>query len=63
MNVALRIVTDMLAGLDAAHELKDDDGKSLEIVHRDVSPQNVLVGVDGSARLSDFGVALSLIHI
>jgi serine/threonine protein kinase len=57
MNVALRIVIDMLAGLDAAHELKDDDGKSLEIVHRDVSPQNVLVGVDGSARLSDFGVA------
>jgi len=57
LNVALRIVTDMLAGLDAAHELKDDDGKSLEIVHRDVSPQNVLVGVDGSARLSDFGVA------
>src|SRR5580658_1044953 len=49
LNVALRIVTDMLAGLDAAHELKDDDGKSLEIVHRDVSPQNVLVGVDGSA--------------
>jgi serine/threonine-protein kinase len=57
MNVALRIVIDMLAGLDAAHDLKDDDGKSLEIVHRDVSPQNVLVGVDGSARLSDFGVA------
>jgi eukaryotic-like serine/threonine-protein kinase len=57
MNVALRIIIDVLAGLDAAHELKDDDGKSLEIVHRDVSPQNVLVGVDGSARLSDFGVA------
>jgi len=57
MNVALRVVLDMLAGLDAAHELTDDDGKSLEIIHRDVSPQNVLVGVDGSARLSDFGVA------
>jgi serine/threonine-protein kinase len=57
VKVGLRIVTDMLAGLEAAHELKDDDGKSLAIVHRDVSPQNVLVGVDGSARLSDFGVA------
>jgi serine/threonine-protein kinase len=57
VKVGLRIVIDMLAGLDAAHELKDDDGKSLAIVHRDVSPQNVLVGVDGSARLGDFGVA------
>jgi serine/threonine-protein kinase len=55
--VGLRIVVDMLAGLEAAHELTDDDGNPLKIVHRDVSPQNVLVGVDGSARISDFGVA------
>ncbi len=47
----------MLTGLHAAHELADDDGHPLKIVHRDVSPQNVLVGVDGSSRLSDFGVA------
>jgi serine/threonine-protein kinase len=57
MRVGLRIVLDTLAGLDAAHELRDDEGCPLGIVHRDVSPQNVLVGVDGSARLSDFGVA------
>jgi serine/threonine-protein kinase len=56
-KVGLRVVIDMLAGLDAAHELKDDGGHPLGIVHRDISPQNVLVGVDGSSRLSDFGVA------
>jgi serine/threonine protein kinase len=55
--IGVRMVLDALAGLHAAHELKDDDGKALEIVHRDVSPQNILVGVDGSARITDFGVA------
>jgi serine/threonine protein kinase len=51
------LVLDALAGLDAAHSLTDDDGKSLGLVHRDVSPQNILVGVDGSARITDFGIA------
>ncbi len=55
--VSIRIVLDALAGLHAAHELRDDDGNALEIVHRDVSPQNILVGVDGIARITDFGVA------
>jgi eukaryotic-like serine/threonine-protein kinase len=55
--VALRIALDALAGLHAAHSLLDDDGQRLEIVHRDVSPQNILVGVDGLARLTDFGIA------
>jgi serine/threonine protein kinase len=57
IEVGLRIVVDMLAGLEAAHELTDDDGNPLHIVHRDVSPQNVLVGVDGNSKLTDFGVA------
>ncbi len=57
VHVASRILVDVLAGLHAAHELADDDGKALGIVHRDVSPQNILLGVDGSARLTDFGVA------
>jgi serine/threonine-protein kinase len=57
IKVGLRIMIDTLAGLDAAHELTDDDGQPLGIVHRDVSPQNILVGVDGSSRLTDFGVA------
>ncbi|MEO8877648.1 MAG: serine/threonine-protein kinase, partial [Polyangiaceae bacterium] len=56
-RVAVRAALDALAGLHAAHEMVDDEGKPLEIVHRDVSPQNILVGVDGSARITDFGVA------
>lgn len=55
--VVLRIVCDGLAGLGAAHELTDERGELLSLVHRDVSPHNVMVGVDGIARLTDFGVA------
>jgi serine/threonine protein kinase len=47
----------MLQGLHAAHEARDERGQPLSVVHRDVSPQNVLVGVDGVTRVLDFGVA------
>ena len=47
----------MLEGLHAAHESRGPDGKPLELVHRDVSPQNVLVGLDGVTRVLDFGIA------
>jgi eukaryotic-like serine/threonine-protein kinase len=57
VSVVIAIVTGMLAGLHAAHEAKDELGEDLDIVHRDVSPQNVIVGVDGIPRLLDFGVA------
>jgi serine/threonine-protein kinase len=55
--IALRIALDTLSGLHAAHELRDDSGNPINLVHRDVSPQNVLVGIDGIARITDFGVA------
>jgi len=55
--VALRILSDALAGLQGAHEQRDSNGQPLEIVHRDFSPQNILVGTDGVSRLTDFGIA------
>lgn len=54
---AASIVAQALHGLHAAHEAKDNHGVPLGIVHRDVSPQNILVGVDGVARVLDFGIA------
>jgi eukaryotic-like serine/threonine-protein kinase len=55
--IASHIVAGALHGLHAAHEAKDDRGAVLGLVHRDVSPQNILVGVDGVPRVLDFGVA------
>ncbi|MBW2455075.1 MAG: protein kinase [Deltaproteobacteria bacterium] len=54
---ALRILIDALAGLHAAHELTAKDGSPLDLVHRDVSPHNILVGADGISKITDFGVA------
>ena len=56
-KIVSAIVTNMLHGLHAAHETSNERGEPLDIVHRDVSPQNVLVGRDGLARVLDFGVA------
>ena len=56
-SIVVGIAIGVLEGLHAAHEAKDDMGERLDLVHRDVSPQNVLVGTDGIARLLDFGVA------
>ncbi len=59
----LRMALEAARGLHAAHELRDADGRALELVHRDVSPQNILLGRDGIARLTDFGVAKAMNRI
>ena len=57
LPIHLRVLCDMLAGLQYAHALTDFDGTPLAIVHRDVSPQNVFVTFDGQIKLLDFGIA------
>ncbi len=57
IQVAVSIVAGVLHGLHAAHEAKDDQGQPLHIVHRDVSPHNVIIGIDGVPRVLDFGIA------
>src|SRR5262245_10952128 len=54
--IASAVICDMLRGLHAAHEATSADGAPLGIVHRDVSPQNVLVSAEGSALVADFGI-------
>jgi serine/threonine-protein kinase len=58
--IALRVAVEALRGLHAAHVLRTLDGRPMQIVHRDVSPQNLLLGVDGSVRVTDFGIARAL---
>jgi eukaryotic-like serine/threonine-protein kinase len=60
MEVVARIGLDVARGLHAAHEVRDEMGVSLGLVHRDVSPQNILVGFDGVARVTDFGIAKAI---
>jgi serine/threonine protein kinase len=56
-ELAAFIIHEVARGLDYAHNRRDDHGEPLEIVHRDVSPQNILLSFDGAAKIADFGIA------
>jgi serine/threonine-protein kinase len=63
LDVAVGVMQGVLQGLDAVHEATDEQGRALGLVHRDVSPPNVIVGADGHTRVLDFGIAKALEHI
>jgi eukaryotic-like serine/threonine-protein kinase len=58
--VVLRMLLDGLAGLSAAHRQETIDGRPMQVVHRDVAPNNLFVGIDGHTRLTDFGIAAAV---
>ena len=57
LGIVLRVLADACAGLHAAHELRDERGEPLEVVHRDVSPHNILLSTLGAVKVIDFGIA------
>ena len=60
VSLCIEVVRQAAEGLHAAHETLDAQGQPLELVHRDVSPQNLLLGYDGVVRVTDFGIAKAL---
>ncbi len=59
-EIVIGVIYGALQGLHAAHEARSETGELLHVVHRDVSPQNILVGVDGTPRVLDFGIAKAM---
>ncbi|HET9933066.1 MAG TPA: serine/threonine-protein kinase [Polyangiaceae bacterium] len=60
LSIVVSVMMEALEGLHSVHEATDERGRSLGMVHRDVSPPNVIVGVDGMARVLDFGIVKAL---
>jgi serine/threonine-protein kinase len=60
LGIALRILADACGGLHAAHELRDDAGQLINVVHRDVSPTNILLSTKGAPKVIDFGIAKAM---
>ena len=63
VDIAVAVMLDVLSGLGAVHEATNEKGRLLGLVHRDISPPNVVVGADGFSRVLDFGIAKALEHI
>lgn len=57
LDVAVHLILEVLEGLEFAHNVRDDDGEALHIVHRDISPGNVMIDVEGRVRIIDWGIA------
>ena len=57
LDLSLRVLSQVCGALDYAHRKKDDRGRAMQIVHRDVSPQNILISFEGDVKLADFGIA------